>query len=109
MTEHMGITAMLLDVAASQAADPVSRFIASLSDEEPGHLRTYALDTLRLRDELVTHTQALLTSHVREAVHHAAWLQKNAGEVAYRWATLRATVVRWSELQTEAVRFRCGP
>lgn len=92
--------AMLVDAAARADVDPLTRFIRSLSNDPPMRLRSFTEETCRLRDELEHHTRCMLTAtDPREASVHAEWLRVHVHEVAYRWASLRMTLQRWSELE----------
>lgn len=105
--EHDAEMALLIEAHAKRDADPVTRFVRSLSDEPPFRLRQEAEETLRLRNELLMHTQAIvLGSDVRESLAHAEWLRRHASEVAYRWASLRSAVFRWCELDTMSIAIR---
>lgn len=95
-------TAMLLEALAARG-DPMTRFVASLS----GELRTFAEDTIRLRQEFEINVQRILTcSDPRESSRHAAWVTQHVGDVSYRWSMLLKAVARCSELDTESFNYR---
>ncbi|HEX8795468.1 MAG TPA: hypothetical protein VF765_31175 [Polyangiaceae bacterium] len=96
--------AMLIDAVARQDADPLTRFVRSLSDDEPMRLRSFAQETIKLRQELEMHVRALLSTEPREATQHAEWVSRNVGEVAYRWSGLLATVQRMTRALTHSRR-----
>lgn len=103
-------TAMLIDAIARRDADPMTRFIRSLPDDPPARLRSYAEDTVRLHAEFLQNVQCMLiTSDPRESTNYAAWIAKNAHEVAYRWSALIQSVTRWSMYDVQSLSMRTGP
>ena len=58
--------ALFIDALARRDADPLTRFVRSLSDDP------------------------------RLSANYAAWITKHAHEVAYRWSSLMRSVQRWS-------------
>ena len=108
MTQPDPSTALLLEALVSRG-DPLTRFVDSLPDEPPFLLRTFARETMRLRQEFQINATRLLTeTDERQVAGYAAWLAKNAHEVGYRWAALRSAAVRWSMLDGDAMAFRVG-
>lgn len=84
--------AYLIDAAAKQG-DPMNRFVAALSPE----LRTFAVETIRLRDEFTFHSQSVLSlSDPQASILHADWLATHGHEVAYRWSNLLRSMERWA-------------
>jgi hypothetical protein len=107
-TPDHGDVAMLIEAhAALSDADPLQRFIDSLSDDPPNRARSFAKDTVRLRVEFVQNVQRLLVcSDPREAIGYGEWLRRHATEVAYRWAHLLGCVQRWAARSVEPVTIR---
>lgn len=88
-----------IDAVVSSAQDPVTRFIASISDPK---LREFCKETVRLRTELHINVQRLdLSRRPSEVAAYAEWVAKNVQEIGYRWAVLQQSVQRWCELQVE--------
>jgi len=92
--------ALFIDALSRQAADPLTRFVESLSDDPPMRARTFANETIQLREELLSNVQRMLVeTDPRLSANYAAWVTKHAHEVAYRWSSLMRTVQRWAMYQ----------
>ena len=104
-------TAILIEALVARE-DPITRFIQSLPDDERAggilpSLRKYAEETIQLRNEFMSNvTRCLSCSDPREAAGYAEAISKNVFEMAYRWTMLKKSVQRWSELDTEGLRFK---
>ncbi len=84
--------ALLIEALAADRADPLSRFVDSLS----GDLRIHAEETIQLRQEFISNVQRVLqASNPHEAAGYASWITKHVHEVAYRWASLQKALARW--------------
>ncbi len=49
---------MLIEAIARRDADPLTRFVRSLPDDEPFRLRSYAEETIRLQHEFLSNAPA---------------------------------------------------
>lgn len=85
--------AMLMGAIADRT-DPLTRFVASL----PPDMRRHAEETIRLRDEFVSHAQRMLLEEPARAPLHAEWITRHAHDVAFRWAALISSAKRWAAL-----------
>ncbi len=103
--------ALFIEALARRDADPLTRFVRSLSNDPPMRARTFAEETIRLRDELISNVQRMLTeTNPQRSALHAEWVARHAHEVAYRWSSLMRTVERWSMYDTgPAIRVVRGP
>lgn len=102
---------MLLDAYARSDRDPLSRVVASLSDDLPMRLRTFANETIQLRREFQENAQRMLSERDPQlSARYAAWITKHAHEVAYRWSSLMRTVERWARYDPgPGIVLRVGP
>lgn len=79
--------------------DPIERFIASLTDEEPVYARRNARESLQLHREFMHHVAASsVAKDAGDALVHAIWLRENAIEAVSRWCALRMAVVHFAML-----------
>jgi len=79
-------------------ADPLTRYLEALSNDDCRTMRKHYDETVRLRRELeVNVREMLVASNMREAHMRASWVAEHAVEVAERWRLLMVAVRRFAE------------
>ena len=90
--------ALLIEAFVRSEGDPMTRFLRALSDDPPMRLRSFAEETIRLREELLMNVQSMLIERdPRLSSRYAEWIARHAHEVAYRWSSLMRSLAYWCE------------
>ena len=76
--------------------DPMVRFLAAMTEDT----RRLYEGALVMRRTFEENACRLLTGNHEEAMAAAAWMQKRAGEVAYRYSRLREHLAWWMARDT---------